>query len=188
MASSREHILDAYESLLRTSGERSATMDAVARLADVSKGGLIYHFPSKEAMEKALCERLLALVAADAERMRTSPQGAVNYYISSSYYSDSALDHALVAAARLLQNESATAQAAFATISETWLGILEAAVGDRSRALAIKLIGDGMYYQALLAGGQVPIHFTDATIAQLSHIAERIAQGGAHGTATVSTK
>jgi hypothetical protein len=46
----REAVLDAFESLLIEVGERAATLDAVARLAGVSKGGLLYHFPNKEAM------------------------------------------------------------------------------------------------------------------------------------------
>src|SRR6476661_8542517 len=50
----REAVLDAFESLLIAEGERAATLDAVARLAGVSKGGLLYHFPTKEAMISAL--------------------------------------------------------------------------------------------------------------------------------------
>ncbi len=37
MASSRDRILDAYEALLATEGERYATLDAVAAKAEVSK-------------------------------------------------------------------------------------------------------------------------------------------------------
>jgi len=39
----------------------------VAAAAGVSKGGLLYHFRSKEAMVEALCERLAALTAAEAQ-------------------------------------------------------------------------------------------------------------------------
>ncbi|MDN5825332.1 MAG: TetR/AcrR family transcriptional regulator, partial [Micrococcaceae bacterium] len=55
----REKILDAYAALLRSDGERAATMDATAALAGVSKGGLLYHFPSKDALAEAVIERLL---------------------------------------------------------------------------------------------------------------------------------
>ena len=54
----REKVLDAFESLLIAEGERAATMDAIARAAGVSKGGLLYHFASKEALEAALLIRL----------------------------------------------------------------------------------------------------------------------------------
>ena len=51
---SREHILDTYVDLLIRSGERAATLDAVATAAKVSKGGLLYHFSSKKALLEAL--------------------------------------------------------------------------------------------------------------------------------------
>ena len=34
------------------------TLDAVAQRAEVSKGGLLYHFPSKEALLQAMLARL----------------------------------------------------------------------------------------------------------------------------------
>lgn len=44
---SREHILNTYVDLLIRSGERAATLDAVATAAKVSKGGLLYHSPPR---------------------------------------------------------------------------------------------------------------------------------------------
>jgi AcrR family transcriptional regulator len=35
------------------------TLEAVAREADVSKGGLLYHFPSKEALISGMVRRLI---------------------------------------------------------------------------------------------------------------------------------
>ncbi|MEA2177259.1 MAG: hypothetical protein QOG77_556, partial [Solirubrobacteraceae bacterium] len=46
--STRDRLIDAFENLLVTVGSRAATLDAVAAAADVSKGGLLYHFPSKD--------------------------------------------------------------------------------------------------------------------------------------------
>ena len=62
---SREHILDTYIDLLIRSGERAATLDAVATAAKVSKGGLLYHFASKKALLEALAERTLTLAKED---------------------------------------------------------------------------------------------------------------------------
>ena len=42
----REAVLDAFERIIITEGERAATLDATARAAGVSKGGLLYHFGS----------------------------------------------------------------------------------------------------------------------------------------------
>ena len=68
----RESVLDAFEAILIDDGERAATMDATARAAGVSKGGLLYHFGSKEALETGLLERLALLVDEDIAAMSSS--------------------------------------------------------------------------------------------------------------------
>jgi AcrR family transcriptional regulator len=55
---SRESILEAAEAVVLESGARHMTLDAVAARAGVSKGGLLYHFPTKEALLRAMLERL----------------------------------------------------------------------------------------------------------------------------------
>ena len=148
MASARDRILDNFEDILIKEGERAATMDAVAAAAGVSKGGLLYHFPSKEAMVDALCERLSALTAADAEQIISAPEGAARYYVRTSRFVDSPLDRAIVAVARLVQQGHPSAARTFAGIQELWLDALEQALGSRPVAQAVKLIGDGLYYSA----------------------------------------
>ncbi|MGH0036555.1 MAG: TetR/AcrR family transcriptional regulator [Myxococcota bacterium] len=57
--SARSRILDAAESRLLKHGPTGLVLDAVAKDAEVSKGGLLYHFASKEALIEGLCERML---------------------------------------------------------------------------------------------------------------------------------
>jgi AcrR family transcriptional regulator len=57
--SSRETILDAAEAVTVECGAVHMTLDAVAEKAGVSKGGLLYHFPSKEALLLALVKRFV---------------------------------------------------------------------------------------------------------------------------------
>lgn len=46
----RDKLLSAAIQIITTQGIERLTLDAVAREAAVSKGGLLYHFPSKEAL------------------------------------------------------------------------------------------------------------------------------------------
>lgn len=91
---SREHILDTYVNLLIHTGERAATLDAVATAAKVSKGGLLYHFSSKKALLEALAERTITLAEEDFETMAQAPEGASAYYINSSIPSNNPFDRA----------------------------------------------------------------------------------------------
>ncbi|WP_131738601.1 TetR/AcrR family transcriptional regulator [Actinomadura roseirufa] len=55
----KDALLDAAESLLSEHGTRALTLAAVADRAGVSKGGLLYHFPTKEALVRALVARVI---------------------------------------------------------------------------------------------------------------------------------
>lgn len=52
-----EIILDAAENVLRRVGARGLTIDAVAAEAALSKGGVLHHYASKEALIRALVAR-----------------------------------------------------------------------------------------------------------------------------------
>ena len=53
-AATRERLLAAAAAVVRREGARGLTLDAVARQAGVSKGGLLYHFPGKRELVRGL--------------------------------------------------------------------------------------------------------------------------------------
>ena len=55
----RAALLDAAECVLFERGTQALTLAAVAEHAGVSKGGLLYHFPTKEALIKGLVARVI---------------------------------------------------------------------------------------------------------------------------------
>ncbi|MDV8149485.1 helix-turn-helix domain-containing protein [Arthrobacter sp. B10-11] len=148
----REAVLDAFESLLIEVGERAATLDAVARRAGVSKGGLLYHFPNKEALISALLERMDLLVAGDLDVMAKAPEGAAAYFIRSSLWAGTPLDRVFVAATRLAEVAHAETMHRFAAVQRSWLELLAGDVGP-AMAKAVLYMGDGLYYNAMLASG-----------------------------------
>lgn len=150
---SSEHILDTYVDLLIHTGERAATLDAVATAAKVSKGGLLYHFSSKKALLEALAERTLTLAEEDFEAMAQASEGASAYYINSSTPDNSPFDRALIALSRLAQNNNELAQRTLAHVQEGWHSLILAELGDERIARAVLLLGDGMYYNAAFGGG-----------------------------------
>lgn len=60
----RNRLLDAAERVVVEHGALDFTLEAVAAEAGVSKGGLLYHFPSKNQLAAALVERAVAGVDA----------------------------------------------------------------------------------------------------------------------------
>ena len=56
----RSQILDAAEAVVAQDGARNLTLDAVAARSGISKGGLLYHFRSKEDLAAAMIGRSIA--------------------------------------------------------------------------------------------------------------------------------
>ena len=53
----RDHLLDIAEDIVRSDGAKALTIDALARSAGISKGGVQYSFASKDDLVRALIER-----------------------------------------------------------------------------------------------------------------------------------
>jgi AcrR family transcriptional regulator len=62
VTNSREQILDAAEAVVIERGVKDMTLEAVAARAGLSKGGLLYHFPSKDAIVQGMVSRIAAIV------------------------------------------------------------------------------------------------------------------------------
>ncbi len=144
--STRDRLLDAFESLLVEGGSRAATLDAVAAQAGVSKGGLLYHFHSKDELIVGMLERLGTQAEADVAKMRTAPNGPVDFYLETSVDSGSDFDRALIAASRVAQENDPRAAAALAAARDSWFQVLAEHLGDDPLARTIQLIGDGLYF------------------------------------------
>lgn len=58
MSGSKDRILDAAEAVVLRDGVAHLTLDAVAQECQISKGGLLYHFPSKDDLIRGMIDRL----------------------------------------------------------------------------------------------------------------------------------
>lgn len=74
----REKILVAAEELARVAGPGNLSLDAVAAKAGVSKGGLLYHFPTKAKLLEALVEQFLASFDQALRNREAESAGAPN--------------------------------------------------------------------------------------------------------------
>ncbi|SEI16053.1 MULTISPECIES: TetR/AcrR family transcriptional regulator [unclassified Leifsonia] len=173
----RDRVLDAYEELLAEQSERAATLDAVAARAGVSKGGLLYHFASKEALTTGVLERFAALIDEDVSRMRAAENGPVDYFLRTSIPTDSRFERAIVAIARLAQAADPRARDALAGAQRRWLEVLQEAVGDPLIARTIMLIGDGMYYNTALLPATNSVLRDETDIDDLVALIRRFAEG-----------
>lgn len=158
----REKVLDAYEGILIAEGERAATLEAVAKAAGVSKGGLLYHFATKEDLATGLIARLSALTDEDLDDMRRAPEGAVAYYVRTSVMENDALDRALIAVTRLAQGGSGAASDCVRDVRRRWADAIRPEVHDDTALDLVMLLSDGLYFNnSLMNPTDSPQQFSD---------------------------
>jgi AcrR family transcriptional regulator len=151
MASARDRVLDAYETLLIEAGPAAATLDAVAAAAQVSKGGLLYHFASKDALAAGLLQRLRERSAADADAIRAAPEGGTAYYLRTSAPGGAipgGLTRTYLAALRVA--DGSAVRDAMADVDADALAALRDQLGDPVLAWLVQLVGDGLYLRTLI--------------------------------------
>ncbi len=67
-AATKHRILTAAEDVVLRDGVAHLTLEAAATEAGLSKGGVLYHFPSRDALVEAMVARLIAEFEADIAR------------------------------------------------------------------------------------------------------------------------
>lgn len=178
---SRERILDAFETILIADGERAATLEAVAARAGVSKGGLLYHFGSKDALIIGLVERLGLRVAEDVESIRTAAEGPISYLLRTSVASQSPLEHTIVACTSLAHGAHEGVRAALREMQDAWFAVVRESVADPTLARVIMLVSDGVYFNSVLRedAATVPGEELDELVRYLVALAEHAPRDGA---------
>ncbi|HTO00218.1 MAG TPA: TetR/AcrR family transcriptional regulator [Microthrixaceae bacterium] len=163
--SSRERILDTLEELLIKHGSGGATLDAIAEQAGISKGGLLYHFPSKADLLTGFSNRLLDRVdrsIADAPR---DPVAVIRWFLSVelSDPSEAVVSRSLTAA---LHGSDEGLDTVIKEVARRYSRPLE--VLDPFLAEHVRLIGDGIYLNALVGAPAVSNDHLERLIAELS--------------------
>ncbi|MGL4608922.1 MAG: TetR family transcriptional regulator [Trueperaceae bacterium] len=72
----RKTILEAASRVTARDGALSLTLEAVAKEAGVSKGGLLYHFPNKEALISSMIDEHLGNWSKAVEAVKDKDKGA----------------------------------------------------------------------------------------------------------------
>ncbi len=148
-AKTRAALLDAAAKVVRSDGVSNLTLDRVAETAGVSKGGLLYHYGTKQDLVAAMLERTLVRADEQLDQLassneRTSGSFAQAYldYVRSGQ--PAGLDSAtgIFASAALDDGDLTPAQEQFAA----WqCRLLDDDGLDPTLALLARVVGDGLW-------------------------------------------
>lgn len=169
-----EQIIDTYVTVLAEAGVKQATIDAVAKRSGLSKPGLLHHYRSRADLDAALLSRLEKLVEDDLQQMQHAPQGAVHYYLSSSFDAGSPLEQAVVAATRLAQAGNQTAGEILRRARDHWYRILTDYLADPLLARMVLMAGDGVSYHTAIAAPDDDSFTQHTDISALTHLIQQL--------------
>jgi AcrR family transcriptional regulator len=145
-SSRREALLDAASRIVRRDGAGALTLDAVAAETGTSKGGVLYHFPTKDALVAGLVARL---VAGFERRVAEAGDDFLDGYVRASVTGDPDDDSTAAGLTAALALSPALLDPLRDRYAK-WDAQLAKATGDRTHALLVRLCLDGLWYADLL--------------------------------------
>ena len=162
----RDRVLDALQQLV-LAGDPAPALDAVAAAAGVSKGGLLHHFPDRQALSDGLVRRVLA--ETDAAMTAAAEQGTAAetwLRLSADDGNEQQAARALIALVRLTAGGRLGLPPEVASSIRRWQEMITADVGDPVRGELVRLVGDGLFLEALSGDPPAPER-VDAMVAHL---------------------
>jgi AcrR family transcriptional regulator len=170
----RDRILDAALAVIADSGACRMTLDAVAAQAEVSKGGLLYHFPDKAALLQGLLDRHLDQRQAWVEQRCGSAQPAavelLHARVDATCMPETA--HAALPLLGILALEPKLL-ARPQRENAQYLALLRADPARLVRALVVTLATTGLIVSEALGTLPLSVDEREALIADLHRLADR---------------
>ena len=173
--SARDRILHAAARLAARRGAAALTLDAAAREARVSKGGLLYHFATKEALLLALVEDAAAAFEAEVERRAARDPVAIGRFarafVAASFPARgrpafAELGEALLAAVTADRRLLAPLEARYAR----WLARAADDGLDPAVADVVLAAVDGLWSRAVFGLGALPPRRAAAVVRELARM------------------
>jgi AcrR family transcriptional regulator len=149
----RERLVAAAAAVVRREGPRALTLDAVAREAGVSKGGLLYHFPTKRDLVRAWVQEWMDDFQAgiDREAEAEGTGGWTRAYVRGSDMSRAAEAERDAEFSLLALVVDAPEELDFVRKRYTeWQARIEKDGIDPVDATLVRLAADGLWYADLL--------------------------------------
>jgi AcrR family transcriptional regulator len=151
---SYETIVDAAEAIVLEAGASHMTLDAVAKKAGVSKGGLFYHFPTKDALLEAMINRTVRAREESRRKILSgladSPSRELKAYILTRSIRDQKLDRMGIPLLAALAHNPKLAEPLRKLVRRQYEKIVPPGAGFE-RAAVLALAADALALQELLS-------------------------------------
>lgn len=173
----RDSILDAAQQVALRDGSAHLTIDAVARESGMSKGGVLYHFPSKEALLEAMVGRLAAVLTQIVGERRPAHEHRRCPTLHALLDASDSMDRLHSQAPTALLAAAAERPELLAPIRaelERYRVCMEAETDDPDLAMLLWAAADGLMFQLLLGVAPFAPQRQQHLIARLHDLADAV--------------
>lgn len=152
----RQRLLDEARRITIAEGS-VPSLNALAAAAGVSKGGLVHHFPTRAALVDGLARAAIADVDQVMTAAAEAGTASVTWLaLASPDPAETGLFRAMAAAYQSIHDDRSGTLTTAAEAAARWEALIAAEVGDPLTARVIRLLGDGITFNALV-GVPVPV-------------------------------
>jgi AcrR family transcriptional regulator len=152
-----ERILRATSEIVSQNGIGALSLDAVAQRAGVSKGGLLYHFPSKHALLRAVVFRDFEEFETEVERraagLAAGPGRRLRASVEVAFDPSEACGPEFLGALIGAFAEDPSLLGALAARYRRWQKVIEEDADDKAMATLVSLALDGLFLADLMGLG-----------------------------------
>src|SRR5918993_4339705 len=145
---SPDDVLDAMQELTAATGRLPSILE-VAKAVGLTKQGVLHHFPTRAALDAAVTRRALSRVDA-AMRAAAADGSPTEAYLRLSSPESGDRVVVLVLMAGLRRSESEALANEIEQAVARWQAMIADEVADPIRAEVVRLVGDGLFSEALL--------------------------------------
>lgn len=166
----RNQILLAASRIVHKQGVSQLTLEAVANEAGISKGGLLYHFPNKEALVQGMLDELLSKYSNEIkQRVESddSPSGRWSRaYAEATFHEvESGLEMSSGLLAAVFTNPEMLEK--YQQQYSIWQKQIENDTSDPVLATVIRLVADGLWYSEIFGLAPLDINRREQVLTRL---------------------
>ncbi|UUP19836.1 TetR/AcrR family transcriptional regulator [Nitratireductor thuwali] len=169
-SNSRQEILEAAQRLASREGAGKITIEAVAREAGLSKGGVLYNFPSKDLLLKGMLDWMIEAISPLIDEHRDALEGQPNRTLRALIKASAfkaTIDPSVPMAVLAVAAEDPELLAPMrAQMQARWQQVLEDGT-DPELAALLWAAADGLMFHCMLGTGVIPDE-------QRAHLLERL--------------
>lgn len=156
MLSKKEELLTNAAKIINEEGLQKLTMQYLAEKSEMTKGGVLYHFESKERLLLKMNEMVIKEYENKMSKYKSNLSGPYQFvraYALATFDTLDDTENILLPAVFISSQEDGKSRELWQEVSNKWVKLLGQDDGDQQKVLELRLICDGILFSIMYGYG-----------------------------------